>query len=843
MFGIYGTKPTRETLALLRETGAGGILLLGRNIETAAQTRALTRELVQRLGRPLIFAVDHEGGWVLRFKEGVTPFPGNAALGRTGDARLAYEVGRGMARDLGGLGIGLNLAPVLDVVRGYNPGIGIRSFGGDAALAGKLGAAMIRGMQEHGLSACAKHFPGKGAATVDAHVTLPVIRLPKKEFERGHLAPFRAAVEAGVDCVMTSHVKFPALDRLPATFSARITRDILRGRLGFDGVVIADDLCMGAVTESLPIQAAALKTLEAGHDILLIAHDARAQYEAVELLRRAEADGALNRRELERSLARVARLAAKKRSPARGGSPAHDRELSDRIAGKAVELISQRGPGLGWRPAGRPPLILFPDFREVRERFTFEGGPAGPQRWLKNSARRWGKVKILKTPVESRDLGRLPAAVRGADRVLLFCFEAMRFPGQRAALDLVQKSASGKTAVCLIRNPWDRSLLMPETAALDAKGYRLSSLKAALGRILRCALLVALCASAAPARAQNGNSVTELHSAFVSEVETAARKELLGRLSRTAPASPKEVEWLFDLFSRFPTSEVRQAAMASLFLLDPNDRRMDRLFLHYLEDSEAETVLFGINGAFISRTEKALPVIRKIAKRKFPVDDPHRSMFLTERNEWWVIYEALSVLARWEGEKSFDLLRKRAGESPKTARILGERLWEKSLPLFIEWLGGKKERQRAAAVVGLEADADPEALRRTRPLMLKHFRDPKADPELRRLLGVKLGRSSTDAEVGEFLAERERLEKPEERLLLAAALFASQNPRIVPLLLEFARKDPDPMRRAGALRQLQGMQGAAEYRKTLSWTAENDPEPEIRAMAKKALAETPAPVH
>lgn len=216
MFGVYGTKPSRATVALFKSTAATGVLLLARNIETPAQTKAYVAELEQRLGRELLVAVDHEGGWVLRFMSGVTAFPGNAALGRARDPKLAYAVGRQMARELAPLGVRMNLAPVLDVAtKDYNPGIGIRSFGSDPKIAARLGAAFVRGLQDSGVSACAKHFPGKGAATVDAHVDLPTIKLPRAAFKRAHLAPFAAAVRAEVDAIMTSHVRFPPSTRSP----------------------------------------------------------------------------------------------------------------------------------------------------------------------------------------------------------------------------------------------------------------------------------------------------------------------------------------------------------------------------------------------------------------------------------------------------------------------------------------------------------------------------------------------------------------------------------------------------------------------------------------------------
>ena len=480
MLGVYGKRATRETVSLLRSTGACGVLLLARNIESPAQTRALTEELVCRLGRPLLFAVDHEGGWVLRFKSGLTAFPGNAALGLARKPALAYAVGRQMARELYPLGIRVNLAPVLDVLAGrYNPGIGIRSFGSDAALAARMGASMIRGLQDNGVSACAKHFPGKGAATKDAHVELPTIRMSRGEFSRTHLLPFKAAISAGVDCVMTSHVRFPALDLSPATFSRKITRGLLRERLGFDGAVLADDLCMGAVTNSEAVASAAVKAFEAGHDILLVAHQAQIQREAVDCLRRRAENGGLDKQELEDSRRRIERLLAPRERPGKA-SEAEGLALSREIAARAVTRVQRGGLSLPLSPNAQPLLLLFPDFAEVRERFTFENGPRGPERALREALKSWGRLRLRRTPVEAARLGNLAAEVRRAPRILFFCFEAMRFAGQKAVLGLLNDEASERTVVCLIRNSWDKELLSPKMTALDVHGYRLAQLNEAV---------------------------------------------------------------------------------------------------------------------------------------------------------------------------------------------------------------------------------------------------------------------------------------------------------------------------------------------------------------------------
>lgn len=480
MLGIEGQSASRRTLDLLRRTQACGALLLARNIASPGQTRRLTEELVQKLGRPLLFAIDHEGGWVLRFKSGVTAFPGNAALGRVGDEGLAYATGRQMALELGRLGININLAPVLDVsTSDYNPGIGIRSFGKDPSLVARLGTALLRGLQDHGVAACAKHFPGKGAARVDAHTDRPVIRIPRRRFEKTHLAPFAAAVKAGVASVMTSHVLFPAFDKAVATFSRRITTGLLRHRLGFRGAIISDDLCMGAVTGRDPIPLAAQKAFLSGHDILLIAHEPTAQEESVEALRQFCLDNPRALRQAALSAARIRRLMEAGPGRAALADPGLGKRLAAQTAQGCVDVAQAGALTL---PLAQPPLILFPDFREVAQRFTFEAGPGGPERFVAQAARkRWGEgLKLLRTPVVSERLPDLEAALRATRPVVFFCFEALRFPGQAAVLRLLNRRAAARSVVCLMRSSWDLAKVDGRATVLDLRGYRNCQLERAL---------------------------------------------------------------------------------------------------------------------------------------------------------------------------------------------------------------------------------------------------------------------------------------------------------------------------------------------------------------------------
>lgn len=490
LIGLDGARPTAEAVRLLRDTGAAGVLLLARNIGSPARTRDLVRGLQDRLGRPLLFTVDHEGGWVLRFARGLTAFPGNAALGRARDPRWARATGRRMGLELRSLGIGLNLAPVLDVAGPrYNPGLGIRSFGEDPLLAARLGRAFICGLNDHNVGACAKHFPGKGEARVDAHISQPTIPVSRARLRRLHLPPFQAAIRAGADCVMTSHALYPALDpRQPATFSSRIARDLLRGRMGFRGVTISDDLCMGAVAGRRPVPQAAVDSFAAGHDLLIVAHAPSLQREAAEALARALDDGRLPPRDWLEARARVERLLARRARPPSGPLRGPDARLAARIASRAVEVLREGAVRLPLaRRNGPPPrlAVLWPDLPEVADRFTFEGGPLAPGRRARRRLAAAGRLAWIRTPVLAKGVpAGLRESVSKADVVLLFLFEALRFPGQRRVLDAVQRRAPERLVALLLREPKDAALLKPGVAALTAHGYRDCQIDALLEAIL-----------------------------------------------------------------------------------------------------------------------------------------------------------------------------------------------------------------------------------------------------------------------------------------------------------------------------------------------------------------------
>ncbi len=308
--GFYGKTPSPEVLELVRR-GAYGVILFSRNIEDAEQVAALVAELKRAAKRPLLVSVDQEGGRVARLRapQGFTELPPMRALGDVGDAALALEVGRLVGRELRAVGIDQDYAPVVDVdTNPANPVIGDRSLSRDPEVVARLGVALAQGLQESGVAACAKHFPGHGDTSLDPHKDLPHLAHARERLDRVELLPFRALARAGVASVMTAHVIFDPLDpERPATFSPEVMR-LLRDEVEFDGCAISDDLEMKAIAEHFPLEEAAPGAVAAGVDALLVCHHADVQHRAIDLVRAAVESGRISRARVSEARSRVARL-------------------------------------------------------------------------------------------------------------------------------------------------------------------------------------------------------------------------------------------------------------------------------------------------------------------------------------------------------------------------------------------------------------------------------------------------------------------------------------------------------------------------------------------------------
>ena len=321
--GFGGEQIPVEIRSLAREFSLGGVILFGRNIVEPRQVAELCREASQLTADvPAWVSVDQEGGRVARLKAPFTEWPPMATLGRSGDVRLAERFARALAAELKAVGITLDFAPVLDVhTNPKNPVIGDRALAERAEDVARLGSAIIRAMQAEGLAACGKHFPGHGDTSTDSHLELPLVEHPPERLREIELAPFRAAIEAGVATMMTAHVLVPALDeQRPATLSKRIVTGLLREELQYNGVIVSDDLEMKALASDYRVPESAVLAIEAGCDALLICSgDVDIQAAALEALVHAVETERIRLTRVEDALRRQQR--AKERFLAAGVAP------------------------------------------------------------------------------------------------------------------------------------------------------------------------------------------------------------------------------------------------------------------------------------------------------------------------------------------------------------------------------------------------------------------------------------------------------------------------------------------------------------------------------------------
>jgi len=334
--GFEGSVLPDDVVALAERAGLGGVILFARNCPTLEAVLALTAAC-RRLGPEVLVLVDHEGGRVHRLPPPFTRFPAAATVGRAGDPALAGAVARAMARELRAAGFDSGLTPVLDCrTDAASTAIGDRAFAVDPDTVAACGAAFVAAALAEGLIPVAKHFPGHGRTAVDSHLELPEIAVDLAELERVELVPFRRALATGCPAVMVAHLRFPALDaEWPASMSPAVIGGLLRGRLGFEGLVLSDDLDMHAVARGWGAAEVALRFLQAGGDLVLVCRDAAARQAAAGAIEAALADG---RVALDGAQARRAALRPLRQRPAPDGAVigcAEHRALADEIVRRA----------------------------------------------------------------------------------------------------------------------------------------------------------------------------------------------------------------------------------------------------------------------------------------------------------------------------------------------------------------------------------------------------------------------------------------------------------------------------------------------------------------------------
>lgn len=311
MVGIPRPTLDQETRTLLQELRPSGIVLFRRNYAGPAALAVLCTELHSLFAaHRLLIALDHEGGRVHRVSPPFTHFPPALRIGQTGSVTLAYQVGLAMGHELRRVGIDIDFAPVLDVLTNpANTVIGDRAFASDPYQVALFGRALIRGLRESGVIPCGKHFPGHGGTLMDSHEDLPQDDRGREELARIDCYPFQQAIQEGIGMLMTAHVRYPALDpELPATISPRIVTGLLRKQMHYEGVVVTDDLEMGAVVRHATVAQTVINALNAGADLMLVCHKIELALAARDACLQALENGTLSPRRVAEAAQRIATL-------------------------------------------------------------------------------------------------------------------------------------------------------------------------------------------------------------------------------------------------------------------------------------------------------------------------------------------------------------------------------------------------------------------------------------------------------------------------------------------------------------------------------------------------------
>lgn len=316
LVGLDGTSMEKNAKKMIEQYRVGGFILYKDNMTSAAQTLKLLNQLKaanQANSAPLWLSIDQEGGKVSRMPAEFAKLPPAADVGRADDLAYTKLIGEALGEEVSALGFNMDFAPVLDINSNpKNPVIGNRSFGADSETVIEHGLETMKAIQSKQIAAVVKHFPGHGDTSVDSHLDLPVVNKTRQQLEAFELLPFVQAIEQDADAIMVAHLLIPKIDeKYPASISKKMIKELLRKDLGYEGVVITDDMTMGGITDHFNVGEAAVKSIQAGSDIILIGHDNGIQVSVLKALKQSARDGEITRDMLDQSVYRILKLKAK----------------------------------------------------------------------------------------------------------------------------------------------------------------------------------------------------------------------------------------------------------------------------------------------------------------------------------------------------------------------------------------------------------------------------------------------------------------------------------------------------------------------------------------------------
>ena len=455
---FHGTKITPAVESMIRGRGVGGVILYSENFDgDAAKLKTLVADLSRIAAEskvaPLFFSIDQEGGTVVRIARGATILPGSMALAATPDPTDSIRKGVAItARDLRALGVNFELAPDADVNNEpRNPIILNRSFGSDPQRVASLVRVATQAFADAKLLCCAKHFPGHGATTTDSHTGLPLLDVDRARLDAVELVPFKAAIAAGVPAIMSAHIRIPALDPapdLPVTLSRKVMTDLVRKELGFTGLLVTDDLEMGALTQTRTESQAGYEAFLAGADFLLFRFDEAAQTDAHDRLSRGISTDAAALARSGESVARI--LAVKERfgildaaGPSGAAGSEADRAAADELARLSITVLRAGGLPLRGRVFVASPQN--PDIALVADQPTL--GAVLTQRLPNVTAQ-----TITLSPTQA-EVDRAVAGARAADVCVVGSADLFSYPQQAALVKALQ--AVRPTVLVSLRSPYD----------------------------------------------------------------------------------------------------------------------------------------------------------------------------------------------------------------------------------------------------------------------------------------------------------------------------------------------------------------------------------------------------
>ena len=312
--GFNGSEYNDDMDRLINEYKVGGVILFARNIEDSNQMIDLTRALQENNNNlPLFISIDEEGGRVSRLPDDVEKFPSAFTIGLINDQQTAYENGKEIGYTLKRLGINLDYAPVLDIYSNENNTvIGDRAFSTEESIVSTMGIATMEGIEDSDIIPVVKHFPGHGDTEVDSHYGLPIVYKTLEELRSFEFIPFVKAIESGCDVIMVSHIILNEVDSInPASLSKIVISDLLRKDMGFDKVVITDDMSMGAITSIMSIEEACIKSIEAGCDILLLGNAYEEIEQVINSIKLKLYNGEISEEQINKSVKRILELKKK----------------------------------------------------------------------------------------------------------------------------------------------------------------------------------------------------------------------------------------------------------------------------------------------------------------------------------------------------------------------------------------------------------------------------------------------------------------------------------------------------------------------------------------------------